>query len=174
MSENESGGQEPPERLADRTERALQQKISVLPTDTQGQYEAVSQSGATYAVDLVADRCNCPDMIHRAPSGGCKHLRRARYAVGADPIPSQADLNRVDDQLGLHVDDKPVVEPASDRVVVADGGVSAGTTPADASPQTRREDDETDADAGEEDDEGCWCNTRDTPYWDCWQAGNQQ
>ena len=174
MSENVSGGQESPERLASRTERALYEKISTLPTDTPGQFEIVSESGATYEVDLVGDVCDCPDQLHRAPGGGCKHLRRARYATGADPIPSPADFSRVDDQLGIHVDDNPTVESASDRAVVADGGLSAETTPADASPQTTREDGETDADAGEGDDEECWCDTRDTPCWDCWQAGDRR
>jgi hypothetical protein len=174
MADNESGEQESPDRLADRTERALYEKISVLPTDTAGQYEIVSESGRTYAVDLVASACECPDMIHRNPSGGCKHLRRARYAVGDDPIPSPADLGRVDDQLGIHVDEEPVVESAGDPEVVADGGVSSARTPADTSAQTRRESDETDADDGEGDDGGCWCRTRETPCWDCWRAGDRR
>jgi hypothetical protein len=174
MSENVSGDQESPDRLADRSERAMYEKISTLPTDTQGQYEIVSESGRTYAVDLRADTCDCPDQLHRAPDGGCKHLRRARYATGSDPIPAPADLGRVDDQLGLHVDNNPTVEDAGDHAVVADGGLSAETTPADASPQTAREGGETDADASEGDDESCWCATRDTPCWDCWSDGERR
>lgn len=175
MSKNKSGGQESPDRLADRSERALYQKISTLPTDTPGQFEIVSQSGSTYSVDLVADTCDCPDHLHRDPSGGCKHLRRARYATGDDPIPSTADLSRVDDQLGLHIEAEPVGEDASDPVVAPDGGLSSvETMPADASPQTARESGETDAESVEGDNESCWCATRDTPCWDCWRGGDRR
>jgi len=94
--------------LEKRTRRALEEYISILPDlgDAAGcdsLVTAVSESGSEYLVDLLEGRCNCPDSEHRNPDGGCKHLRRARFALGLRRVPDAPHVD-VDPQLGEHTD----------------------------------------------------------------------
>ncbi len=41
-------------------------------------------------------------MIHRRPSGGCKHIRRVEFVRGERAIPAGVDYDAIDD--GLHID----------------------------------------------------------------------
>jgi len=111
-----------------RTERALVEKMTVLPLDGDV-YSVTTESGAEYRVDGREGRCTCPDHEHRDVR--CKHIRRVAFATGAEPIPGEVD--GVDELLGEHVngerqvvasDGGQVVEPAGERVrVPVDGGV---------------------------------------------------
>lgn len=108
--------------LDERDVRALEQYLTVLEDydrarDSDDLYMVVSESGEEYLVDARAEACECPDFEYRAPSGGCKHVRRVAFATGAREIPASVDRDAVDDQLGLHVTDG---EP---RIVATDGGV---------------------------------------------------
>ena len=76
----------------------------------------ITTDSGDYRVDAREGRCTCPDAKHRQPDGGCKHLRRARIALGRQPITADTLLEGdVDDHLGAHVADGPAV-------VAADGG----------------------------------------------------
>ena len=93
------------ESLTEREHRALTEVMSTLDdqgavADSPGLYEVVSSSGNSYAVDLSGDEphCTCADHLHRGVV--CKHIERARYAVGIKPVPAGIDT---DDQLGEHV-----------------------------------------------------------------------
>jgi len=104
----ESTAQEHTPDLDKRTRRALEEYITILPSlgDAAGcdsLVTAVSESGSEYLVDLWEGRCNCPDSEHRNPDGGCKHIRRARFALGRRAIPNAPDVE-VDPQLGEHTD----------------------------------------------------------------------
>jgi len=82
--------------LEPRTERALTECMTVLP-NAPGMYEVVGENeNETYTVDLRAPACSCKDFEFRAgkdfdPDDGCKHIRRARFATGEQPIPAGVD-----------------------------------------------------------------------------------
>ena len=96
--------------IADRTIRALTESMSVLSLDGTPIEDpdttivsVTTESGSCYDVDVREGRCSCPDAKHRDPDGGCKHVRRARIAVGAATV--SARMLRafdVDAQLGAN------------------------------------------------------------------------
>jgi hypothetical protein len=113
----ENGHDEESTDIDDRTQRALTETLTVLTPDgtpvenpNRTTFSVTSASGATYQVDLVTGDCDCADAEYRAPSGGCKHVRRARLATGREVVPAAVDA---DDQLGEHV-----ATPATDGGVV--------------------------------------------------------
>jgi len=125
MSENERGTQESTD-IETRTQRALREPMTVLPnTDPATDPTPVAgadglvlvvSTGPEYVVDVEAGRCTCPDAEHRNPDGGCKHVRRARFATGRVPLPVAAlEAVDADEHLGEHTD-------ASLRFAAADGG----------------------------------------------------
>jgi len=105
----ESTADEQTPDLEKRTRRALEEYITILPDAGHGDGEtmvtAVSESGSSYTVDLRDGLCGCPDAEHRDPAGGCKHLRRARFALGLRRVPDAPSLD-VDPRLGEHTDAK--------------------------------------------------------------------
>jgi hypothetical protein len=122
MSANDTAGEnghEDGQSIEDCTRRALSEWLTPLAPDEtpvenpdQTFFSVASASDATYQVDLASDDCECADAEYRAPAGGCKHVRRARLAIGQEPVPAAAT---VDDQLGEHV-----ATPATDGGVVPD------------------------------------------------------
>jgi len=107
-------------RINDRDRRALTEYLTVLPDqgdarNTPGMALVVSESGSEYLVDVRDSACTCPDAEYRDVR--CKHIRRARFATGADAIPAAAAAQLdVDPDLGEHCDD-PL------RFAAADGGI---------------------------------------------------
>ena len=122
---NESDSNSEAVDLPDRTQRALEQYITITPDigRAAGADElvlATSESGSSYLVDLQSNSCECPDSEHRDPTLGCKHIRRARFALGRWPIPANvAEQYDVDPSLGEHTDAEIEITPAE--------GVIAGT-----------------------------------------------
>ena len=105
-----------------RTRRALGEVMSVVDLDgtplagDETPVRVVTTDGGDYRVDVREGRCTCPDAKHRQPEGGCKHVRRARIALGRQPITADTLLEgAVHDHLAVHVADGPTV-------VAADGG----------------------------------------------------
>lgn len=108
-----------------RTVRAITQYLTVTPdigraADNPSETLVTSESGQTYLVNVVLGTCECEDHEHRDVE--CKHIRRARMAMGMSPIP--VDLveelaDEVDSDLGLHTDKDP-------RFVTPDGTEFAG------------------------------------------------
>ncbi len=99
--------QESLEALDERDARALTQKMTVLEDldrarGAPGLYVVVTESGRSYLVDVDGDVCECDDSLYRGVE--CKHVRRAKFATGQRDIPSWANRDRVDPQLGEHVD----------------------------------------------------------------------
>jgi len=83
-----------------RTERALTECMTVVSTEgtpvTDADEETVSvvsSSGSTYTVDAGDEFCDCPDYQHNHRR--CKHIRRARFALGIDEL-SAATLRTLD------------------------------------------------------------------------------
>jgi hypothetical protein len=138
----------------------LTEPITAIPdvgrtADADGLYVVVSHTGNDYLVDSRTGACECPDARHRDPDGGCKHVRRVRYATGETPIPAWVDVDAVDACLSAGVDATP-------RVVATDGGR-----------QSLKEDTE-DVDAEERpDDCDCadWNSDVDLPCWPCYAEG---
>ena len=94
--------------LEDRDVRALTEYMSVLSdvgmvAGAEGLYTVVSESGRSYTVDIETGACDCDDAFYRNPKGGCKHVRRVRFATGRRAIPGWVNEDAVDDQLGQHI-----------------------------------------------------------------------
>ena len=106
-----------------RTRRALEEPLTVLAHDETPVDDAettivtvTSASGSTYDVDARAGACSCPDARHREPEGGCKHVRRARVALGRDTADARTLREvDVDPQLGAFA--------PGPRVAASDGGI---------------------------------------------------
>ncbi|MUV51352.1 hypothetical protein [Haloarcula sp. CBA1122] len=91
-------------QLDQRDVAALTEHMDVYPDDpaTRDEQVAVYNRGQRYIVTPHVPCCDCPDMIHRRPSGGCKHIRRVEFARGERAIPAGVDYDAIDD--GLHID----------------------------------------------------------------------
>jgi len=96
--------------LSKRSAAALTECMVALPTDDSEIFDVVAASGRSYHVDLRAGVCECPDALHRNPTDGCKHARRAEYARGERLIPAWVDRSRLDPLLGQHVSGAPRIE----------------------------------------------------------------
>ena len=155
------------ESIDRRTARALTEPLTVLdhdetPVDDDTTIVTVtSASGSTYDVDVRAGVCSCPDARHREPEGGCKHVRRARVALGRDVV--DADTIRaldVDEQLGAFA--------PGPRVAVSDGGIVDAGDDAELVGDT-----DTDTDDARPADCDCVAFHDDAalPCWPCWRDG---
>jgi len=108
------------ERIDDRTKRALTQYLTVTPEvgrarGADGLVLVTSESGKSYLVDVCTGSCECPDAEYRDVE--CKHIKRARFALGREAIPAgSAEALNVDPDLGAHTD-------AELRFAAADGGI---------------------------------------------------
>jgi hypothetical protein len=89
--------------LEDRDVRALTRPMTVLddaapaPADAPGMYHVTTASGESYVVDARLGACECPDAQFRDPEGGCQHVRRVAFEIGAREIPAGIDRDAVDD-----------------------------------------------------------------------------
>ena len=105
-------------QFEERDAKALTESMSVLDdsldADLRDEEFLVVTPTGTYTVDMLTGSCSCPDSLHRAPDGGCKHVRRVALARGERPIPGWVDRAAVDDQLGQHLS-------ASPRIATPDG-----------------------------------------------------
>lgn len=126
MNANEAGrenGHDSSIEVDKRTERALTEPLSAVSVDgapLEGDetiVSVVSHSGESYQVDVREGRCTCRDFRHREPVGGCKHVRRARVALGRDTVDART-LRAVD------VDDTLGASAPGPRVATSDGGVA--------------------------------------------------
>jgi hypothetical protein len=107
-----------------RTERALTECMTVVSTDgtpvTDADEETVSvisSSGSTYTVDAGDEFCDCPD--HQHNHRRCKHIRRARFALGIDEL-SAAMLREFD------IAENFAAHAPGPIVLASDGGVVNG------------------------------------------------
>jgi len=103
-----------------RTERALTECMTVLSTEGTPITDAethtvsvVSSSGETYTVEARGEVCTCPD--HQHNHRRCKHIRRARFALGIDEL-SAAMLREFD------VAENFAAHAPGPIVVASDGG----------------------------------------------------
>ena len=88
----------------------------------------VSHSGKEYRVDLRDGRCTCPDATYTLPDDtSCKHERRARFALGRDPIP-QDTLVAVDADPNLGANAPGPAITAADGGIIKDEGDDSGYT----------------------------------------------
>jgi hypothetical protein len=114
----------------------------VLPdaVDAPGMVRVVSHTQEKYTVDVRAGNCECPDATYNLDDEtDCKHVRRARFALGLDAIPGAAlDACEVEPNFGAFVETDEV------RVAATDGGVIE----ADDGGEVLDEADETDEDDG--------------------------
>ncbi|GGO03751.1 hypothetical protein [Haloarcula pellucida] len=94
-------------KLDQRDVKALTEPMDIYADDpaTRDDQIAVYNHGTRYVIDLVAETCDCPDMLHRRPAGGCKHTRRVAFMRGEREIPAGVDREAIDDALLEHIDD---------------------------------------------------------------------
>jgi hypothetical protein len=139
--------------VEDRTLRALEEPMSVLPdaVDAVGMVEVVSHTGETYVVDVHGGNCECPDASYRLDDDElCKHSRVARFVLGVDAVPAEALENAdVNPNLGAFVEDFGGV-----HVATTDGGVIEAGDDAEVLGDDERE--ECDVCAELDDDLGCF------------------
>lgn len=98
INQNETEQQETIDVDVDpRTRRACEGCMIVVPRrNGSGQFDVYSANNGTnktYAVDLRAETCSCPDFERREPAGGCKHVRRVKLGLGLMAVPEGADLD---------------------------------------------------------------------------------
>ncbi|WP_251342810.1 SWIM zinc finger family protein [Haloplanus halophilus] len=183
--------------LEQRTRRALKQYLTVLDDIDEAAgaddlYVIISESGSQYCVDARDGSCTCPDAEHRDPEGGCKHVRRVAFAIGAEAIPTAADPDAVDDQLGAHVDgpvrwacehgrefcaEAPVTR--EDAIRCSDCEIEAVATPAERVVadggiiEAGDEGEILDEEDGRPDDCDCgdWNDGIGLPCWPCYREG---
>lgn len=104
--------------IDDRDVRALTERMGVLDADTPGLYTVIGQNdGGEYTTDPELGACTCDDATYRDPAGGCKHVRRVRFATGERAVPATVDRDAVDDLLGAHLPD------GGPRFAATDGGI---------------------------------------------------
>ncbi|ERG97502.1 MAG: SWIM zinc finger containing protein [Haloquadratum sp. J07HQX50] len=104
-----------------RTQRALTEVMTVVSTNGTPITDSdtpivsvISASGSSYTVDTDALWCTCPD--YERSHQICKHIRRARFALGVDAIDAELlQKLEIDDDFGVHCPG-PIV-------VAYDGGV---------------------------------------------------
>ncbi|PSQ57418.1 hypothetical protein BRD22_02540 [Halobacteriales archaeon SW_8_68_21] len=161
MTDNKLDANESTE-IEPRTRRAFEEALSVVsldgtPVDTQDEtvVMVVSHTGESYHVDAEVGRCECPDHTHR--NVDCKHIRRARAALGIEPIDSRV-LAAVD------VDPTLATNAPGPVVATPDGGiVNAG------------DDGDVLTDDGDERPSDCACGDwnadADLPCWPCYRDG---
>lgn len=118
MSKADAGDTATSPRFDERAAKALTESMSVLDNRTFGdlrneEFLVVTPTG-TYHVSAIAETCDCPDALHRAPDEGCKHRLRVAMACGERPIPGWVDVEAIDPQLGQHL-------AASPRIMTVDG-----------------------------------------------------
>ena len=157
--------------LDDRTRAAFEEYLTVTPElgRARGADDltlVTSQSGKEYLVDVRDGVCECKDYEYRADElgdAGCKHVRRARIAMGKATIDA-ATLGTVDvdPQLGEHA--------SGPRVVTSDGGViDAETGIVEATEDDGAE--VLEGDDGRPDDCDCSPLFDDLPCWPCSRDG---
>jgi predicted nucleic acid-binding Zn finger protein len=98
--------------LDKRTIRALTEYISVLhnvkETSNQEEFLVVGENGGTYIVNNETKQCSCPDYLHNLPYNGrkhCKHIERVQFATGNKPIPREFPDRKLNNQIGIHLDE---------------------------------------------------------------------
>jgi hypothetical protein len=138
----------------ERTVRALEEYLTVLPdaVDAPGMVRVVSHTGEEYTVDVRGRNCECPDATYNLDEEtDCKHVRRARFALGLDAIPAEAlDACDVEPNFGAFVNEDAV------RVAAADGGVIEATGDAEVLTEEEDETDECEVCAALSDDLPCF------------------
>jgi hypothetical protein len=111
-----------PSEFPERAARALTEPMSVLDKrldhDLRDEEFRVITPTGTYHVDAIAETCDCPDALHRAPDEGCKHRLRVAMARGERPIPGWVDVEAIDDGLGQHLSADPRIATADGRTEV--------------------------------------------------------
>jgi hypothetical protein len=122
MSKADAGDTATSPRFDERAAKALTESMSVLDNRTFGdlrneEFLVVTPTG-TYHVDAIAETCDCPDALHRAPDEGCKHRLRVAMARGERPIPEWVDVEAIDDGLGQHLSADPRIATADGRTEV--------------------------------------------------------
>ncbi|QLG49106.1 hypothetical protein [Natrinema halophilum] len=130
MTNYDKAAEECIDTLDERDVRALEEYLTVTPEIGRARGAddltlVTSQSGKEYLVDVREGVCECPDSEYRHPDGGCKHVRRARIAMGHETVDARtlAELD-VDPRLGEHAN--------GPRVATSDGGVTGAIAGDDA------------------------------------------
>jgi hypothetical protein len=126
-----------------RTRRALERVLTVTHTDgtpiREGETPTVvsvhsGNSGKERRVDVREGRCTCPDHEHR--DAVCYHLRRARFALGVQPVPTET-------LAACDVHSHFAANAPGPVVATSDGGLVGGE--ADEETDEETDDDSTDS-----------------------------
>ncbi|PSQ44454.1 hypothetical protein BRD17_04000 [Halobacteriales archaeon SW_7_68_16] len=157
MSNNATGANESTE-IEPRTERALSECLSVValngtPVDNRDEtvVMVVSHTGESYHVDAELGWCECPDLRHRNVE--CKHIQRARVALGIEPVDSRV-LAAIDVDPTLATNAPGPIVATSDSRIDHEGDWTP-LRPSDC-------------------DCGGWNDGEDLPCWPCYRDGFEE
>jgi len=95
-----------PEQLPQTHIRALTEHMVVNEDgpDAWGEHEvAVYSEDRQYLVNTDIGHCGCPDVQYRRRE--CKHVARARYALGEYDLPEWVERDNLDDHLRTRLED---------------------------------------------------------------------
>ena len=148
-----------------RTRRALERVLTVTHTDGTPISDDESptvvsvhsgNSGKERRVDVREGRCTCPDHEHR--DSVCYHIRRARYALGVKPVPTETlAACDVHERFASNAPG-PVVATSDGGIIEADDdGEIVGETDDDGRPE--------DCECGD------WNSHAGLPCWPCYREG---
>jgi hypothetical protein len=137
MNDYDTDGQESDGTdIEPRTRRALERVASVLHTDgtpiADDETPTVvsvhsGNSGAEHHVDVAEGRCTCRDHRHR--DAVCYHLRRARMALGVQPVPTET-------LAACDVHERFAEHCPGPVVATSDGGLIGGETDEETDEET--------------------------------------
>ena len=92
-----------PQDIDDALFRALREPMLVYEDhpDTRGEHEIVVYSESReYLVNIDVEFCPCPAfMYHCEDDEDCKHLQRAKLALGERDVPEWVNMDAVDGEL---------------------------------------------------------------------------
>ncbi|ERJ05087.1 zinc finger SWIM domain-containing protein [Halorhabdus tiamatea SARL4B] len=114
---NEGDSPEGPDSLSEHREAALSESMKVLPNEGRAEGDpdlaiVEEESGERYLVELLTPTCECPETVILPRSGECKHVHRAKVAIGHQYIPRAVfDALDVDDDFGELSDGPFIKEP---------------------------------------------------------------
>jgi len=88
-------------QLDDRDIKALTEPFDLIGNDPACREDqvAVYHRGQRRIVDPDVGVCDCPDMLHRRPDDGCKHLRAVWFATGELEVPPGIDRAALADHI---------------------------------------------------------------------------
>lgn len=96
-----------------RTWRAKNENLEIVGHEGSGVFTVNGSRGYDYRVNVRNQRCTCPDWRKERPVGGCKHLRKVRFAIDDGTVSEPVSEDDSAREERPDVDDPARAEAAS-------------------------------------------------------------